>query len=230
MTRWQRLRPLAARSKTARRVALTARFGDLGRVAPLTEWGYGRGLPVDRWFIDAYLQEHAGLVSGHVLEVKEDYYGSLLGASSVDVVDIDAANDEATIIGDLCDPATLAGVSADAVILTQTLQYLPDPLAGLRNLLGCLRPGGALLITVPCAQRVDGPGDLWRWTPTGLHQQLQAALGSTSADIVVVGLGNGLAARAFLFGLAADDLAPAALGAPDPALPLVAAASVRLAC
>ena len=71
----------------------------------------------------------------------------------VDVVDIDRTNDEATIFGDLCDPATLAGITADAVILTQTLQYLSDPSAGLRHLFACLRPGGALLITVPCLQR-----------------------------------------------------------------------------
>jgi SAM-dependent methyltransferase len=230
MTSYGRLRPLASRSRTARRLWLTARFGDLSRITPLTHWGSGRGLPIDRWYIDAYLRQHADLVSGHVLEVKEDHYGSMLGASSMDVVDIDPSNTEATIVGDLCDPETLNGVTADAVILTQTLQYLPDPLSGLRNLFGCLKAGGAMLVTVPCLQRVDGAADLWRWTPSGLEQQLRSALGATPAEVQVAGLGNGLAARASLFGLAADDLDPAVLDEPDAALPLVAAGSVRLPC
>jgi hypothetical protein len=230
MTWPRRLHALACRSRRARRLALTARFGDLGRVAPLTRWGFARGLPVDRWYIEGYLRDHAERVSGHVLEVKEDYYASRFGASSVDVLDIDPTNDKASIVGDLCDPRTLAGVAADAVILTQTLQYVPDPHAALQHLFGCLGPGGTMLVTVPCLQRVDGEGDLWRWTRSGLERQLSAALGSTPAELEVVGLGNGLAARASLFGLAADDLDPAALGELDPALPLVAAASVRLTC
>jgi hypothetical protein len=87
-----------------------------------------------------------------------------------------------------------------------------------------------MLVTVPCLQRVDRAGDLWRWTPSGLERQLRAALGSAPAALEVVGLGNGLAARAALFGLAADDLDPVALAEPDPGMPLVAAASVRLTC
>jgi SAM-dependent methyltransferase len=209
---------------------MAARFGDIGRAAPLTEWGYQRGLPVDRWYIASYLQDRADVVTGHVLEVKEDRYASALGASSVDIVDIDPTNTSATIVGDLCDPTTLTGVTADAVILTQTLQYLTDPVAGLRNVISCLRPGGALLVTVPCLQRIDGAGDLWRWTPAGLERHLHAALGSRQADLEVTALGNGLAARAFLFGLAADDLDPAMLAEADPGIPLVATASVRLPC
>lgn len=87
-----------------------------------------------------------------------------------------------------------------------------------------------MLVTVPCLQRIDGAQDLWRWTPAGLDRQLHAALGATPAEVRVVGLGNGLAGRASLFGLAAEDLDPAALGEPDAALPLVAAASVRFPC
>ena len=230
MTTWHRVRPLVRRSRRARRLALAARFGDVGRTAELTEWGYGRGLPVDRWYIDAYLRDHADQVTGHALEVKEDYYASMLGATSVDVIDIDATNEEATLIGDLCEPGALAEVSPDVVILTQTMQYLADPHAALLQILDCLRPGGSLLVTVPCAQRVDGSHDLWRWTPMGLERQLRAALGSRPATLSVEGLGNGLSVRASVFGLAADDLDPAALARTDPALPLVAAASVRLSC
>lgn len=226
MTSWSP-RALARRFPAARRAVLRARFGDVRRTAPLTAWGEERGTPVDRHYIESFLTGHADAVAGCALEVKEDLYASRLGAATVDVVDLDPLNPRATVVGDLCDPATLGTRSYDTVLLTQTLQYLPDPVAGLRNLLRALRPGGSLLVTVPCLQRVDGPPDLWRWTPTGLERHLRAALGAADADLEVVGLGNSLAARSFLFGLAREDLDPAVLAADDPAYPLVVGAWVR---
>lgn len=212
---------------TLRRVVMTARFGDPGRTTPLTRWGRERGTPVDRWYLERWLHEHARHVHGRALEVKADHYASRLGAAEVEVVDIDRHNPAATIIGDLCDPATLPPGRYDAAVVTQTLQLLHDPASGLRGLLASLRPGGTLLLTVPCLSRVIGPSDLWRWTPAGLQHLIDAVL-PDGATAEVVGLGNGLAGRAFLFGLAAEDLWPGALPVGDPDLPLIACAVVRL--
>jgi hypothetical protein len=212
------------------RARLRVLFGSLRRTESLTQWGYQRGLPVDRWYIESFLTERAHLVRGRVLEVKSDGYATRLGASEVDVVDIDASNARATVVGDLCNPATLDVDRYDAAIITQTLQFVPDVEAALRNLLMSLRAGGSLLITVPTLSRLDGPGDRWRWTPHGFEQQLRTALAGRPAGVEVAGLGNGLSARAFLFGLAVDDLPGEALAAHEPSLPLVVAACVRLPC
>jgi hypothetical protein len=115
-----------------RRAVLTARFGNLSRTHPMTDWGTGRGTPVDRWYIERYLQSHASAVAGRVLEVKMDAYASWLGASTVEVVDIDPANARAGVVGDLCDAATLEPGRYDAAVVTQTLQFVSDPVAGLR--------------------------------------------------------------------------------------------------
>jgi SAM-dependent methyltransferase len=221
------LRPVVRHVPGARRAYLTARFGDLGRTAPLTNWGSQRGLPVDRWYIQDYLYNHSADVSGRVLEVKSDLYGSRLGASVVDVVDIDPTNPRATVIGDLCDPATLDQGRYDAAIVTQTLQLVSDPEAALRNVLRSLRLRGVLLITVPCLSRLVGDIDRWRWTPAGF-QQLVLQVAPVSASVEVVGLGNGLAGRAFLFGLAAEDVAPSALAVRDVDYPLIVGACVHL--
>lgn len=213
-----------------KRARLTLLFGDLGRTESLTDWGFQRGLPVDRWYIEYFLKERANLVRGQVLEVKEDAYATRFGASSVDVVDIDASNERATIVGDLCDPTTLQPARYDAAIVTQTLQFVSDVEAALRNLLRSLRAGGSLLITVPALSRLCGPDDRWRWTPIGFEQQLRAAMAAESAEVEVVGLGSSLSARAFLFGLAADDLDDEALTVHDPDLPLVVVGCVRLPC
>ena len=169
------LKPVVRRIPGAQRAFLTARFGDTGRTEPLTNWGSQRGQPVDRWYIERYLGDHSSDVSGRVLEVKSDLYASRFGASAVDVVDIDPSNPYATVMGDLCDPATLEPSRYDAAIVTQTLQLVRDPQAALRNLLGSLRRRGALLVTVPCLSRIVGDIDRWRWTPAGFEQLIAAA-------------------------------------------------------
>lgn len=211
----------------ARRAAVTARFGDPRRTSPLTPWGTGRGKAVDRWYIERYLDEHADAVHGRVLEVKLDQYASRLGAQEVDVVDIDPDNAQANVVGDLCDPSSLEPGRYDAAVITQTLQFVADPQAAVRTLVTSLRPGGNLLLTVPCLSRTCGPDDLWRWTPAGFALLLRSA--APGAHVQVRGLGNGLAGRAFLFGLAAQDLSPAALKVDDDDYPLVVGAVLRAA-
>jgi SAM-dependent methyltransferase len=225
-----RLRQIGRRVPGAQRAAMQARWASLRRTEPLTSWGWRRGTPVDRWYIERYLDEHADLVYGHVLEVKEDHYASRLGARSVDVLDIDPANTRATVVGDLCAPGTLADRRYDAAVVTQTLQLVDDPAAAVRNVLEALRPGGSLLLTVPTMSRlVDVDGfDRWRWTPAGMRHLL-TGVAPDGADVTVHGLGNGLVARAFLFGLALEDLDDAVLQRHDPYYPLVVGARVRVA-
>jgi SAM-dependent methyltransferase len=211
-----------------RRVVLAARFGDLRRTTSLTSFGFGRGTPVDRFYITDYVARHADLVVGRVLEVKEDLYATRFGADVVEVVDVEPTNDRADIVGDLCDPGTLTPGRYDTAVVTQTLQYVSDPAAAVRNLYKSLRPGGSLVLTVPCVSRLAGSGDLWRWTPAGLATLLQVAVPAADRDrIECVGAGNGLAARAFLFGLAAEDLPRSALQVRDEQYPLVVCALIR---
>jgi SAM-dependent methyltransferase len=209
------------------RALATARFGSLKRTSPLSEWGNDRGTPVDRWYIERFLDQHRALVSGSVLEVKADEYATQLGAKDVDVIDIDSTNPRATIVGDLCDPGVLPKGRFDAAVITQTLQFVEDPAAAVRNLLSSLRPGGTLLVTVPSVSRLCGDADRWRWVPVGFRQVLED-VAPARAVLEVVGLGNSLAGRAFLFGLAVQDLDAGALAAEDDQYPLLVAACVRI--
>lgn len=225
MVRSSFVRAAARRLPGARGLATRARFGDLARTEPLSRWGYERGTAVDRWYIRRWLHEQAAHVRGHALEVKEDRYASALGAATVEVLDIDPANPQATLVGDLCEPSALPSARYDAAVITQTLQFVVDPTAAVRHLVAALRPGASLLLTVPCLSRLDGPADRWRWTPTGVRDLLDACAPGRVRE--VTGLGNGLAGRAFLFGLAAEDLPDSALEADDPALPLLVVARVE---
>ena len=43
-------------------------FGDLRRLEPITRsFGYERGQPIDRYYIEKFLSKHAADIAGHVV-------------------------------------------------------------------------------------------------------------------------------------------------------------------
>lgn len=202
-------------------------WGDLRSVAPVDrDWGYSRGGPVDRVYIEEFLGRHASDIRGVVLEVQEPDYAHRFGGprlAEIDVVDIDPANPRATVVADLRDAVALPTGRYDAVILTQTVHVIDDMGAVMREMARILRPGGVLLATFPAASRVCveyGPdGDFWRATEAGVRALATAAF---PADAVAVeSLGNVLATTAFLQGVGRTELSPAELAVVDPYHPTV---------
>jgi SAM-dependent methyltransferase len=206
------------------------RWGDLRRTEPFSrQFGYDRGTPIDRVYLDDFVGRHAGDVRGEVLEIGEPHYTERFGARRVTshVLDVDASNPRATLVGDLTDPATLPEDAFDCVVLMQTLQFVADPSAALANVWRSLAPGGVLLVAVPTISKLDTdyPRDLWRWTAAGLEELL--ARTCPGGEVEVTGYGNALAAVAFVMGLAAEELRPEELDAHDPELALVACGRAR---
>ena len=52
------------------------------------EFGFERGRPIDRWYIERFLREHAGDVRGRVLEVAESTYTQWYGDGAVTGSDV----------------------------------------------------------------------------------------------------------------------------------------------
>ena len=80
---------------------------------------------------------------------------------------------------------------------------------------------------MPVVSRIGADSDRWRWTPLGLREAV-LEVAPANAEVEVSGVGNGLAARAFLFGLAAEDLGEGVLAHADPDYPLIVGARVTL--
>jgi SAM-dependent methyltransferase len=203
------------------------RLGSLGSTAPFASaWGYDRGMPVDRWYIERFLREHRADVTGRVLEVKDSGYTDRFGTGVTEraVLDVDAGNERATHVADLAVGDGLPDAAFDCVVLTQTLQYIFDVRAALAQVHRILRPGGVLLATVPVTSPVCEPWrpDHWRFTPSGVRLLLDEAFGPGAAT--VQGHGNVLAQVAFLEGLAAEDLTESELALDDERFPLVVCA------
>jgi SAM-dependent methyltransferase len=208
-------------------------FGDLRRTTPISrDFGTDRGRPIDRYYIEAFLERHASDVHGAVLEVGESTYTRRYGGDRVDRSDIwhvDDSNPRATIVGDLANPPPLAPAMFDCVVLTQTLQMVADPAAALRTVHFLLRPGGVLLLTVPCITSVApwsqwGPTWYWGFTGAGINRLLGIVFGS---DVNTSIHGNVLSATAFLHGLATEELTRAELDAVDTDYQVVIASRAR---
>jgi SAM-dependent methyltransferase len=206
------------------------RWGNLRRATPFSSaYGFDRGDPVDRFYIERFLAARSDAIRGDVLEVRDAEYTRRFGsAARSQVIDVDGSNPAATIVADLTTPGSVAAETFDCVILTQVLQYLTDPGAAVSTAWSALRPGGTLLITVPCLSRIcpEVPDqDLWRWTPTGLRELLARRL--PEVDLEVEAGGSMLTCVAFLYGIAIQELEEHELLRRDDAFPLVACAAAR---
>jgi LmbE family N-acetylglucosaminyl deacetylase len=91
-------------------------FGDLARVEPISRWfGYDRGTPIDRPFIEAFLHQHRQDIRGRVLEIGDDSYTRQFGGDRVsrsDVLHVKEGAPGATIIGDLSHAPQISPMTA----------------------------------------------------------------------------------------------------------------------
>jgi SAM-dependent methyltransferase len=185
-------------------------------------FGFDRGKPVDRWYIERFLAEHAADVRGRVLEVAESTYTGWYGGDDVttsDVLYASAENPDATVVGDLTTGEGIAEAAFDCFICTQTLQVIYDVRAAVAGTRRLLAPGGVLLATLPGISQISREdmrdwGDWWRFTARSAERLFGEVYGDE--NIEVKQHGNVHAAAAFLYGLAAEDVDPGALEVVDP--------------
>jgi hypothetical protein len=209
-----------------RRYARPAWLGSLRRTTPLSEnWGFDRGTPIDRHYIESFLQDWRRDIRGDVLEIRDSGYTDRFGTAVAErtVLDLDPSNPQATIIADLASAETVAADQFDCFILTQTLQFIYDTRAAVGHARRILKPGGVLLATVPSisrlAPRYGLEADYWRFTTASCSRLFGEIFGDRQTT--VRSYGNVLAGVAFLMGMACEELRPRDLESKDAYFPVV---------
>ncbi len=205
-------------------------WGHLRRFSPFsTEFGFDRGGPVDRYYIEEFLQKHASHIQGRVLEIGDNHYTLQLGKGRItrsDILHVNGGNPKATIIGDLADLPHVAGSLFDCIILTQTLQLIYGFEAALQTCYRILADQGVLLLTVPGITNTDNGawGKTWYWsfTVTSINRLMAGIFGEE--NIQVEGFGNILSATAFLYGMGKAEISDREKDWQDPCYPLIVAA------
>jgi SAM-dependent methyltransferase len=187
-------------------------FGSLRRVTPMSQvFGYDRGQPVDRYYIENFLTLYQDDIRGRVLEIGDDGYTRQFGGNRLtqsDVLHVTKGNPKATIIGDLTVGDNIPSNTFDCFILTHTIQLIYDVRAAVETVYRILKPGGVALVTVPGISHIgDNEWDkYWCWSFTALSVQKLFEEFFPKENIQIETHGNVLVASAFLYGLATEEL------------------------
>lgn len=201
-------------------------FGDLDSARPISlDFGWDRGTPIDRYYIESFLARRAADIRGRALEVGDDGYCRRFGRSQItqqDVLHLDVKHPHATLVGDLTEPGVLPDGVFDCIVFTQTLQLIFDLKQAVTRLHAALRPGGVLLLTVPGISPIDRDewGERWCWalTPVSIRKLFEPLFGN---ELEIRADGNVFAATAFLQGAALEEVDRAKLDIYDPAYPVI---------
>jgi SAM-dependent methyltransferase len=186
-------------------------------VDPLSrQYGYDRGTPIDRVYMDRFLRGHGADIRGRVLDIGDDENARRYGAelASVDVLSPEAGAPGATVIADLETGAGMPRDTFDCVLLLETLNLIFDQRRAVAAVHDALKPGGVVLATVNgIAPPEPDWTDYWRPTATAMRRLFEEA---GFESVTVATWGNVLAASAYLYGVAAEELTAAELDHTDP--------------
>jgi SAM-dependent methyltransferase len=196
--------------------------GSRRRLTPVSRmWGMDRGLPIDRHYIEGFVSQNAKDIHGRVLEIEDDRYTRAygIGVMRSDILHVSDRYPGVTIVADLTTGEGIEPDSFDCIILTQTLQLIYDYRSAVATLHRILKRGGVLLATFPGISQIaheEGAQwrDHWRFTKLGAEKMFSEVFGPE--NVVTQAYGNVLAASAFLYGLAADELRAWELDYHDP--------------
>jgi hypothetical protein len=198
-------------------------FGDFRRLDPLSRvFGADRGRPIDRHYIEGFMESHAHDVQGRVLEFGDATYTHRYGGARVttsDVVHPDPKHPGATLTADLAVARSLGVDRYDCIVCTQVLMYVYEIRAAIATLHDALAPGGVVLATFPGISQISLAdmqrfGEHWRFTRASAQRLFAERFGA--GEVAVRTYGNVLAAIAFLQGLTVDELTVDELDRADP--------------
>ena len=188
-----------------------------------SKFGYDRGMPIDRFYIEEFLEKVRSSIREKCLEVTDNTYTKRFGGDAVTeshVVDIDEKNPHATIRSDLRDMRSVADNTFDTIIATHTFGVIDDFEAAIRECVRILKPGGTLIATVSSLGVAADP-DLafWRFTKASARYVFGKYFDKQSLEVST--LGNVLSGQAFWVGLAAEELSEKELAVVDERYPII---------
>lgn len=194
------------------------------RLEPISsKFGYDRGTPVDRCYIEMFLDRVKGEIRGKCLEVTDNAYTKRFGEGRVtksEVVDIDRKNPLATIVADLRDMKSVASNTFDTIIATHTFGVIDDFESAIRECARILKPGGMLLATVSSLGVAADPElAYWRFTKASARYVFGKYFDRKTLEVST--LGNVLSGQAFWVGLAAEELSKKELSFVDERYPII---------
>ncbi|MEO5991227.1 MAG: methyltransferase domain-containing protein [Ferruginibacter sp.] len=194
---------------------------EMDSVKPVSEFfGFDRGTPIDRYYIEHFLEQQKKFIKGVVLEISDDTYIKKFGnqVTEYEVLHFTEGNPKATIVGDLSKPETLPSNKVDCFICTQTFNFIYNFKDAIKGAYYILKPGGYLLATVAGISQISAYdferwGDYWRFTTLSAQKVFGEVFGIENVE--VNSFGNCLTAISFLRGISAEEISTEKLSVTD---------------
>lgn len=198
--------------KILNRLIRKANWHNLRSLTPLSKvFAFDRGTPIDRVYIEHFLESNKHCIKGTLCEIGENSYSQKFAndGASFEILHYTHDNPNATIVGDLTDISTLPESKIDCFILTQTLNFIYDFKAAILGLHYMLSNDGIALVTVSGISQIsrydmDRWGDYWRFTDLSIKKAFEEVFGIGNVEVGTYG--NVLTSIAFLEGISAEEL------------------------
>lgn len=170
------------------------------------------GTPVDRIYIERFLEQSKMDICGTVMEIESDDYIKRFGGDRVAdeiILHVKGWGGPNVLKGNFETGEGLSENMIDSLICTQTLQYIYDLPEAAKNIYKIIRPGGVALITVPGIKSLSryhdaNWGEQWSFTTKSLFKIFADVFGAE--NVQVCSYGNIKITTAYLWGVCAEVL------------------------
>lgn len=177
---------------------------------------FDHGLPIERYYVERFLQESSSDIRGRCLEFQD--FGYVLHFGSDRVTRLVILYEGKGVGSEAIDLATWSRIqseSYDCIICVNILNKVLDLDKAITELHRILERDGVLLVSVPQLTKYAYEShDFWRFTARGLRMLLAKAFGEE--NVAVMSYGNSLLAAGEMRGLAAEAFTKSELDYSDP--------------
>lgn len=173
------------------------------------QFGFDRGQPIDRYYIDFFLRKNSQYIKGDVLEISESLYTKKFGTNvNKSMILSFVYGDNVDYVCDLSSDTEIPENVCDCFIMTQTLPFIYDVDCVVKNSIRILKPGGILLVTIPGITQIsrydmDRWGHFWSFTDLSVRKLFEKNV--EPGKIYIETYGNVKTASGLLYGLASRD-------------------------
>ena len=196
-------------------------FRNVGPIS--TRFGYDRGNPIDRYYIEKFLDINRKLIKGKCLEIHDSNYTKKFGDDRVtvaDALDVDRKNKLSNIFSDIRDMSIIKDNTYDTLVITHTIGIVDDYEAAIRECYRILKPGGVLLFTSATIGPIwEIEFNYWRFTVPSAKYIFSKYFGEK--NVKSESMGNCLAGQAFWVGMSVEDMTPEELNHNDIHFPVI---------
>ncbi len=188
------------------------------------DFGSNRGKPLDRYYIEEFIEKNRSIIRGKVLEIGDDRYSKkYLDNSQINVLRGKNNRNYINHEGDLLDFNSLKSIGKfDTLILTNVINFIYEYDIAIKNIAKLITKDGKCLFSVSGLSglsKFDNErwGDYWRFSEKSLYLSLKKHFHNVEIDY----FGNASVAAASILGIVTEDLPESTLKIKDYDYPVI---------